>query len=333
MKTILGDKRLFFLLFVGALGGFQCSYSGELKVPQFLRSLPVQSHGRIMPLESFAIEMLIEVTGRQRMKGEDPVVTVMNWMSDPGGAWDIPLFNIGYEPLRRDLGLSLEQRKFSLNDLLSRRRLMQLASESARIKEQNGKPTKMQGEAEKLLGKMGSLYALTTRQTPRLIPQPNEQNGLWIALSEGDKSTGDSGAMGIALVMEGLLNAWKRGDEAQVNLFAKDLNHLIEVRWNPDPIARKRFDGEVLYNRWRPIFWARSLYLGALLVLIGSLIGYPNIMVKIAQWLVSLGFLVHSGSLGLRAYIGGRAPWSNFYESLLTVSALLVLLGFIFAYR
>lgn len=324
---LLSLSYLIALLFIRPGEG----YSDQARAMRELSSLPVQSHGRIMPLHSFAIEQILEVTGRQKVRGEQPLETVMNWMSGRGQTWELPLLEVNFLPLRREVGLDVGRRKFSLDELLGKSLIMRLGAQSAQIKEQKGKPTKVQGEAERLLGRMGSLYALTTGQTPRFIPLPSSHQGEWLSLSNREKWEGDSIAIGIASGVEGVLAAWKKGDWESVSRIAPELKRLILLRWSPTESERKRFNAEVLYNQLKPVALARTLYLLGLLALVTSLIGLSRVFMKLGTGLIGGGFVVHAGSLALRAYIGARAPWSNFYESLLTVAAMLVLVGLIMA--
>jgi cytochrome c-type biogenesis protein CcsB len=53
--------------------------------------------------------------------------------------------------------------------------------------------------------------------------------------------------------------------------------------------------------------------------------------VKIAGWLLFAGFLFHTFGLSLRWYIAGHSPMSNGYESMIFISWVTLLAGFIFS--
>ncbi len=56
-----------------------------------------------------------------------------------------------------------------------------------------------------------------------------------------------------------------------------------------------------------------------------------SLIVKALGWLLFAGFLFHTFGLGLRWYIAGHSPMSNGYESMIFISWVTVLAGFIFS--
>jgi len=58
-----------------------------------------------------------------------------------------------------------------------------------------------------------------------------------------------------------------------------------------------------------------------------------SLFVKGLSWLLFAGFLFHTLGLGLRWYIAGHSPMSNGYESLIFISWVTLLAGFIFSRR
>jgi len=56
-----------------------------------------------------------------------------------------------------------------------------------------------------------------------------------------------------------------------------------------------------------------------------------TLFVKVLSWLLFTGFLFHTLGLGLRFYIAGRSPMSNGYESMIFISWVTILAGFIFS--
>ncbi len=298
-----------------------------IDVPQEVKALPVQFEGRVMPFESYAREQILSVTGKLHLKDQSPSETVLGWIANPSQASSQEIFNVGYEPLLKEVGLDLKKRKYSLDDLLATRKIMQLASQSAQIRQQDGKPTRVQSEAEKLLGKMGSHYSLLTNQIPAFIPS-RDPEGSWAAMDDSTAGI-DSASVGLQMGVLGLVGAFEAGNTSQMADLAREMSRIAKERWNPGANRLKRFDMEVLYNQVRPIQWGRMLYLIALLMFLGSLLGSTQILHRLASWVIWGAFLAHLSGLGMRAFIGARAPWSNFYESLITITASTVAFGLI----
>ncbi len=59
----------------------------------------------------------------------------------------------------------------------------------------------------------------------------------------------------------------------------------------------------------------------------------PGLIVKILGWVLFVGFLFHTSGLALRWYISGHSPMSNGYESMIFISWVTLLAGFIFSRR
>jgi cytochrome c-type biogenesis protein CcsB len=76
-----------------------------------------------------------------------------------------------------------------------------------------------------------------------------------------------------------------------------------------------------------------------LLMLIGLIIsvirGARNVslFVRILSWILFAGFLFHTFGLGIRWYVAGHSPLSNGYESMIFISWVTLLAGFIFSRR
>ncbi len=56
-----------------------------------------------------------------------------------------------------------------------------------------------------------------------------------------------------------------------------------------------------------------------------------SLLVRILGWLLFIGFMFHTFGLGIRWYIAGHSPMSNGYESMIFISWVTLLAGFIFS--
>jgi cytochrome c-type biogenesis protein CcsB len=59
--------------------------------------------------------------------------------------------------------------------------------------------------------------------------------------------------------------------------------------------------------------------------------GENSPVIRIAGWILFAGFLLHTAGLALRWYVSGHSPMSNGYESMLFISWVTLLAGFIFS--
>jgi cytochrome c-type biogenesis protein CcsB len=58
-----------------------------------------------------------------------------------------------------------------------------------------------------------------------------------------------------------------------------------------------------------------------------------SLFVRILSWILFAGFLFHTFGLGIRWYVAGHSPMSNGYESMIFISWVTLLAGFIFSHR
>ncbi len=320
--------RLFQISILVTIACFSLAFGSNVLAT--VENIPVQYEGRMMPFSSFARELVLGVSGKQALKGETATETVMRWLADPHQAYKEPLFSIKHQDLLQELGETKKATKYNLEELLEMHKLMQLSQESSRIKSQDGKPTKAQSEASKIVGKLGYLYALLGKQIPGYIPDANDPMGSWLPLMD-QVSTDDSVAIGIRDGVTTMVHSYSKGHDGQLIRLSQVVNRLVRARWNPGEERLKRFDVEIMYNSYRPIQFGRNLYLFGFVLVLCALFGWSSRFIFISSWVISAGLAAHTIGLIMRTYVGDRAPWSNFYESLVTLVALLVLFGLLFA--
>jgi len=218
-----GINRVFFYLIISILLTAPAIYAA--RIPAATSTFPVQYQGRIMPFKSFAREQILAVTGKLKWKGKDPSETVLGWMADPNHASTMQLFSVGYDQFRKEVGLDPKRRHFSLEELLAIDHIRHLAFESSKIKDNDGKPTRIQSEAEKLFIKMQSLYALLDMQRPGFVADPDDPHGAWRSLSDTLNMDNEIGSGVVASVI-GTLSAYRDRDMPHVAEFASQLNRL-----------------------------------------------------------------------------------------------------------
>ena len=104
--------------------------------------------------------------------------------------------------------------------------------------------------------------------------------------------------------------------------------------------AAQRMQAELKYNKMDVFRYCKIGYLvlgGLLLVLSFAMLFRRTRWMKVAVWLLGAGVLVvfhyHMFGMGMRWYIGGYAPWSNSYETMVYVGWATVLAGLLFVRR
>ena len=104
--------------------------------------------------------------------------------------------------------------------------------------------------------------------------------------------------------------------------------------------SETKVNAEILYYKTRIFerlfpFYAMSGLILLILLLSGIISGRkrPDVFIKILIWIIGIGFAFHTAGFILRWYISGHAPMSNGYESMIFISWVILLGGFLFIRR
>jgi cytochrome c-type biogenesis protein CcsB len=102
--------------------------------------------------------------------------------------------------------------------------------------------------------------------------------------------------------------------------------------------SKARTNAEVFYYKTKVFERLFPFYATIGMIMLISLIGMVirgkkerSLFVKLLSWLLFAGFLFHTAGLALRWYIAGHSPMSNGYESMIFISWVTLLAGFIFS--
>ncbi len=102
--------------------------------------------------------------------------------------------------------------------------------------------------------------------------------------------------------------------------------------------SQSRVKAEIIYYKLAVFERLFPFYLSLGLIMIILLIikvisnnpgGYS--LIKVLRWILLAGFILHTSGIALRWYIAGHAPLSNGYESMIFISWITLLAGFIFS--
>lgn len=284
-----------------------------------LRRLPVQHFGRVKPFDSFARETLDRLSGNSTWRGQDPVETVYSIFAEPDRWQEEPLLAVPYGPLREALGLGRKTTHVSYSELMSTKRLMRMLPGIVQKQEESRKLTMLENETMELYDRFVTFHGLLKQEVRMVPPPPGEP--VW-----GDVLSSAEARPAWEKLIESLRQPQTPGLEAAV----RDLVGSLYSE-NPGSVpARWRLDLELLYNRLAPFKLARALYLLAALLL---LVPVKRFRAKpaLAGWtLFWAAFLLHLGGVTARVVLGGRPPVSNFYETMLWLPLVAVLLAAVF---
>jgi cytochrome c-type biogenesis protein CcsB len=297
---------------------------------------PVQSGGRIKPLDSFAREIVLFETGSRSYQGWAPIDLLLSWTAYPQ-YWDaIQFIRIGRDDVRRQLGLDESRTFFSPQELFKNPSLAQYAERMGKGiqgSEPPGAPKTSPREQElrAVLDRLGLFHGLVTGQGWLLIPKPAPE--AWTSLIEKEEDGNE-----IRSRFVDVLKSYQAADQNLFEASSASLRGAIE-----DKIPgyathiKSAVAAETIYNRFRPFLFAWILYLASTLGWTFCLfIQKPKPLKKAkAAALVLTGLAAASqiAGIALRCFVAGRPPVTNMYESVIWVSFGVMLFASFLYYR
>lgn len=331
---------IFFLILSGlTAANAQKRIPGKDGSDEFGKVLVQDQKGRTKPLFTLSNDILRKVTKENKFEGYTSMQVFLGLYLDFDSWKDVPLIRVSNSDLQKKIGIIGNLAAFS--DLVSL--------------EGNGK--------YKLSEAVNAAYAKSPSErnkTDKEVMKVDERVNIVYMIYKGD-------FMKIFPLKDGTHN-WGSAEEAMKNPVSKEdslyLNNILPLlnealQTNNTVTARKitesvigyqqRFSGyslpselktkaEILYYKLGIFEKLFPFYATAgLIMLIGLIIMVirgnrkTSLFVKTLGWLLFAGFLFHTFGLSLRWYIAGHSPMSNGYESMIFISWVTILAGFIFS--
>lgn len=310
------------------------------------RQLVIQDRGRTKPLESFATDSVLFVTGRRTWKKLEAIEVLFGWLIAYDREWEEePFIRIDHKGLKAELKLDVSRNYFTPKELDNSDGLMKIVRDAADKARRKERQSDLEKKAVQLNGQIGLLQALVSGQAFTLLPNPGGADKPWFPISaltqngEPVPYTQDQ-YLGAAEVIRQLLDAfiasdaaaWKAASEAAV----VKLRALGGAYYPP----QAEVDREIHYDRLRPFHWSWILYTVGFLFLLGAIIAGKR-QSAVTWWnragisFLVLGIGLHTYGFVVRCLISGRPPVTNMYESVLWVTWGCLLFAFVIwaAYR
>lgn len=314
------------LVFLAVFSSFAWSENREGFNWAPLESLAIQDRGRIKPFHTFAEESVQFVTGSRRFKEQPAVETVLSWLLEAEPQWERTAFiRVSYGPLKKRLGLSLEKKFFSPEEIRSNAVLRALAREVGQKSQRKEKLNDLDSRVVTLQNQMGLLDFISSGGGLAIFPNPQGMELPWAGVDGiADASRlpyTDPQKAKLDQVVKGVFSGFLKADSVLWNAFITQLSDFVrgELSLGYYP-AQSELSREVHFNKLRPFRWAWVAYVGAFLaMLIHSGMG-TNLAGRVGVGALALGLFFHTYGFVLRCWISGRPPVTNMYESVIWVS-------------
>jgi cytochrome c-type biogenesis protein CcsB len=303
--------------------------------------LAIQDGGRRKPVDTFAKETLIRVTGRsaytdragRKWYPNDFVLSALlethDWKSEP-----IVLISSGQ--LIEKLGLDKTQRRFSFAQLSGSAELQRIANEASAFKRAERPLDHIQQEALSVSDRLTLLARLMNGSALLIIPSPKKEADAWLAPDPAAVAAYYDEAQFAPAFAEltKMMRAYTGADTFNFSLAASRLRDSLR-KLNPSIYPQEgQLRLEYFYNHFEGFYRAIWCYGIALVILIAAHLRKRGAaLLNIGVAVAILGLAFQASGIVMRCMIAGRPPVTNMYESIIWVSFAVSFFGMIFFAR
>ncbi|MDR1525428.1 MAG: cytochrome c biogenesis protein CcsA, partial [Tannerella sp.] len=309
-------------------------------------SLPVQTvTGRIVPVNTFSSEVLRKLHKDTKFGKMDSDQFLLSVLAYPEMWMYVPLIDVPDKNFA--LYFDLTHGHCAFIELFESTGAYKLQEKlEAAYRKMPDKRTAFDRDLIKFDEKINVFNQLMNRQLIRLFPRPDDPAQKWYApgddlsvFADGDSSFISTAFTGYITEVRAAVKSqsWDKADGLLKTISGYQYKKSNVPGLTPDTIAL-----ELRYNRMDVFRWCKTGYLalGGLLLLFSFALVFKENRRRQLMWIIRiLGIIVlvvfhyQMMGMGLRWKIGGHAPWSNSYETMVYAAWASVFAGLMFVRR
>jgi cytochrome c-type biogenesis protein CcsB len=303
--------------------------------------LGIQDTGRRKPVDTFARETLLRISGAATYTGTDGRVWtapdfLLSVLFDTHDWRKEPLILIPYHPLADRLGLDAQRKRFSLEELGGATTLPTLIQQAQQLSSQQKEVPRELKEAESLAARMESFGHLLDNSGFAIVPPPPSSTTDRWAVPTPENDAYDQAGYKVAMdELSQMAQAYNSSNGFDFSVHAarlrKSLRDLNPAAYPTDSMLQL----EYTYNHLQAFMWAVVIYAVAFVVLLvaNASKGKAKVLTICGLVLAVAGALTQASGIAMRCIIAGRPPVTNMFESVVWVSFGIMIFAFIFLLR
>jgi cytochrome c-type biogenesis protein CcsB len=313
----------------------------RVEADRFGEVLAQDQKGRTKPLYTISSDILRKVTREKDFEGLTSMQVLLGYSLDFNHWQDVPLIKVSNADLARVLKLKNDRAAFSDVVTYGEGGGYKLSSyvENA-YKKPASERTRFDKEVIKLDERVNICYMMSRGDFLRLFPM-RDGTDQWGRSEDAVKHTADPGD---SLFVVSVIPVWAQSVTAVGTAGVRPEEYITALKnyqrkhTDYELPSESKIRAELLYYKANIFEKLFPFYATLGILMIISLItfiitgrGGGSIFIKILFGLAAAGFIFHTAGLGIRWYISGHSPMSNGYESMLFISWVTMLAGFIFS--
>jgi cytochrome c-type biogenesis protein CcsB len=332
--------------------------------------LAIQDGGRRKPIDTFARETLIKITGRSSYtdthgKSWQANDFVLSALLDTHNWKDEPMVLVSLGQVIEKLGLDKTHRRFSFAQLAALPELNRLAGEAHALRKAEKPLDRAQNEVMSVSERLALLAHVMDGSVFLLVPAAEKTTDAWVVPPEFARYYQEAQFNAPMTQLQTVASAYTKGDNFQFSRAANQLRDALRGLSPKIYPEESQLRLEYFYNHWDGFYRAAWSYGIALLLLAiaharssrrwigrsagdaitnaasprlksssdGALDPPRSYLRVIGVVLAIIGLLFHASGIAMRCLIAGRPPVTNMYESIIWVSFAVSFFGMIFFAR
>lgn len=287
--------------------------------------------GRMKPMDTLAMEYVLKMTKQNGFLGLNNMQLFLGMMVYPNEFRKVKMLAVSTPKLKEIIGVDKKTDYVAFEDLFinDTYKLINYLEEANRKKP--AMRDKFDKDVMSLDERVNVAYLIYTAQSLKILPDFNKASDKWFTPSEAIASFDKENAEQLQKLFGAYFNSFHYGlvenDWENADFVVEALGG-IQNKFGADLIPPKlQVDLEIFLNHYNlfdnltPLYICFGILLfGIVLVQIFRHKSAEVLASRIVHWIIALLVLTHTIALGLRWYVGGHAPWSNAYESMIYIA-------------
>jgi cytochrome c-type biogenesis protein CcsB len=301
--------------------------------------LAIQDGGRRKPIDTFARETLIRITGRstytdnahRTWQANDFTLSALlethDWRTEP-----MVLVSLG--KLKDELGLSKTERRFTFEQLVQLPELQRITNEAHARKRAEKPLERDQAEALAVSDRLALLTNVINGSALLIVPASKSETDAWVVPPEFSRYYSETQFAPVQIQLQTMATSYVQADGFNFSRAASQLRESLRALSPSIYPQDRQLRLEYFYNHFEAFYRAIWFYgLAFLILLVAHLRGGGRVLRNIGVSVAVLALAFHASGIVMRCLIAGRPPVTNMYESIIWVSFAVSFFGMIFFTR
>ena len=301
--------------------------------------LAIQDGGRRKPIDTFARETLIRITGRSTYSDKagrkwQPNDFVFSAALETHNWRDEPMVLVSLGQLKERLGFDNAQRRFSFEQLVASAELQRLTNEAHALKRTEKPLDRVQQEALSVSDRLALLANVMNGSALLIVPASKSETEAWVVPPEFSRYYTETQFAPVQIHLQTMATSYVQADGFNFSRAASQLRESLRALSPSIYPQDRQLRLEYFCNHFEAFYRAIWFYgLAFLVLLVAHLRGGGQMLRNIGVSIAVLALAFHASGIVMRCLIAGRPPVTNMYESIIWVSFAVSFFGMIFFAR